>query len=432
MSRMRLVGTVLMALAACGGSAGAETISDAWRMARESNASFAAAQSESSAADASSAAAARQRWPVLRLTGSYAKLDQSPLLDIQTPAGEFRSPKIWRNDTLGLGSAEVSMPLFTAGRLSGSIAAARGESRAAAAQVRRAAADLELAVVETYLGVLRSRRALEVADSSFASLEAHAAAVRVMYEKEAVPRTDLLAAEVALANARQLQIRAANAVRIATAAYNRQVGQPLDRIPDLEEPRDEAATGSAADVAALTAQALGRRPELEALSESGAALERGAQAERALYWPQVALRAGYQHFDNQILDRQNVGMVGIGFEWRLFDSGQTAARAAALRHRARAAAHELEDARSAIALEVESAALALEEARARVRAASTAVDQAEENLRSARELYASGLGTNTLVLDAESLRVGALTNRDNALYDVQLARYQLRHASAGS
>ena len=93
-----------------------------------------------------------------------------------------------------------------------------------------------------------------------------------------------------------------------------------------------------------------------------------------------------------------------------------------------AVARQLEDARSLIALEVESAALNLDEATSRVAVAAEAVAQAEENLRMARELYSSGLGTNTQVLDAEALRVGALTNRDNARYDLQLARYQLRHA----
>ena len=67
-----------------------------------------------------------------------------------------------------------------------------------------------------------------------------------------------------------------------------------------------------------------------------------------------------------------------------------------------------------MALDVETAVLNREEAAARVGAAADAVAQAEENLRIARELYGSGLGTNTQVLDAETLRVAALTNRDNA------------------
>jgi outer membrane protein TolC len=69
-----------------------------------------------------------------------------------------------------------------------------------------------------------------------------------------------------------------------------------------------------------------------------------------------------------------------------------------------------------------------EDAAARIHAASTAVAQAEENVRIARELYSSGLGTNNQVLDAESLRVAALTNRDDAAFDVLVAEYRLERA----
>ena len=70
---------------------------------------------------------------------------------------------------------------------------------------------------------------LNVAESNVASLKAHADDVQVMYDKQAVAQSDVLGAQVALANATQQRLRAANALRLATAAYNRWVGQPLDR-----------------------------------------------------------------------------------------------------------------------------------------------------------------------------------------------------------
>jgi outer membrane protein TolC len=56
------------------------------------------------------------------------------------------------------------------------------------------------------------------------------------------------------------------------------------------------------------------------------------------------------------------------------------------------------------------------------------VAQAEENLRIARQLYGSGLGTNTQVLEAESLRIAAVRNRDDALLDQVVAAYRLQRA----
>ena len=167
---------------------------------------------------------------------------------------------------------------------------------------------------------------------------------------------------------------------------------------------------------------------MAALASLRESLEQSAKAERASALPQIALHAGYNHLDNQILDRENVSSVGVGIQWRLFDSGQVSARVAALRSRARAVGEQRQDLESRIRLEVEAASLNRDEAQSRVAASHSAVEQAEENLRAARELYGSGLGTNAQVLDSEALRTTALTNRDDAEFDLVLANYRLQRA----
>ena len=70
----------------------------------------------------------------------------------------------------------------------------------------------------------------------------------------------------------------------------------------------------------------------------------------------------------------------------------------------------------------------MEETRQRVAVTANAAEQAEENLRIARERYGAGLGTQTQLLEAESLRIRALTNRDDALLGAGLARLKLARA----
>jgi outer membrane protein TolC len=338
---------------------------------------------------------------------------------------------IWRHDGYAMAGADLSVPVWTSGRISGAIGAAAAGSRGATAQEIRSTSDLKLAVTEAYVAVFRARRALQVAESNVASLKAHRDDVQVMYDKQAVPQSDLLGAQVALANATQQRLRAANALHLATAAYNRWVGQPLDRAPDLEEPSTPPSVEAGEALDQLVAHAVERRPELAALSAQQERFEQAARSESAEGLPQVALHAGYSHYDNQILDRENFASIGIGFRWRVFDSGQLKARTGALRSRARAAAEQLADQRSLIALEVETAVFNRDEAAARIRVTADAVAQAEENVRVAKELYGSGLGTNNQVLDAESLRIVALTNRDDAAFDLLVARYRLQRAIGG-
>ena len=327
-----------------------------------------------------------------------------------------------------MAGANVSVPIWTSGKLSGAIGAATAGARGATAMEVRSTADLKLAVAESYIAVFRARHALEVADSNVASLKAHADDVQVMYDKQAVAQSDVLAAQVALANATQQRLRSANSLRLAGAAYNRWVGQPLDRTPQLDEPKTNAASASSDSLDSLIAQALQHRPELAAIQAQQEGLEQAARSERAQGLPQIVLQAGYNHVDNEILDRQNFASVGIGFQWRLFDSGQLQARTRALKSRAHAAEERLADLRSTVRLDVETAFYNHEDAAARIHAASAAVAQSQENVRIARELYGSGLGTNNQVLDAETLRIIALTNRDDAAFDVLVAEYRLQRA----
>jgi outer membrane protein TolC len=287
---------------------------------------------------------------------------------------------------------------------------------------------LKLEVAEAYVTVLRARRMLEAASSSVESLTAHVSDVQHLVDRELVPRSDLLAARVALADAEQTNVRAANAVEISQAAYNRRLGEPLTRAPQLDDKVSSDAALAATPVETLVQRAIDARSELKALAAQVAAFDSQSRAESGKRLPQLALTGGYTHFDNAILDRQNVSMVGVGVTWNLFDGGQTRNRAAALRIASRASQSRLEDLRSNIELEVRQAWLSVQEAQARVKASAEAVAQATENLRSSRELYGADLATNTQVLDAVTLRIRAVNNRDNALLDASLARIRLEYA----
>jgi outer membrane protein TolC len=156
-----------------------------------------------------------------------------------------------------------------------------------------------------------------------------------------------------------------------------------------------------------------------------------AKVERSRVLPQVSVSGGYNYLENQFLDDEEFAMAGVGFQWALFDGGQSRKRAAAMERSRRATEEQREDVESLIALQVRQSWLGVEETRQRVQVTAGAVDQAEENLRIARERYGAGLGTQTQLLEAETLRVQALNNRDNATLDAALARLRLARA-AGS
>jgi outer membrane protein len=270
---------------------------------------------------------------------------------------------------------------------------------------------------------------LEAAKANTASLTAHARDVEDMQRSGQVPRNDLLAAEVSLADAEQRQLQAETALEIARAAYNRQTGRPLDAAvelePDLPQIPGEALGGP---IDALVGRALANRDELKGLDANAAELAARSEATRAQARPQLSASGGYTALENAFLDRQEFWTIGIGVRWNLFDGGKTRHAADALNLQARAATEEHANLATSIELEVRSAWLNTRETARRVEVTQAAIMQAEENLRVVSSRYRNGEGTNTEVLDAEALRSLSRSNFDNARYDAALARFRLARA----
>jgi outer membrane protein len=405
----------------------AESLDDAWAMALRQDAVLAATRNQAQAAELDAQAARGQRWPTIAVTGGYTQLDDSPAFDFAWTGLPIQPPPLFEDDAFATGAATVTLPLFASGQISSSIAAAEAQARGASAQLQVATGDVRLAIAEAYVGVLRTRKAHAVAQSSVRTLEAVARDTASLFERELVPKNELLAAQVALADAQQNALRASNAAEVALAAYNRRLGAPMDRAVELDEhlatPGDPPGT-----LETLTEQALARRPELSAFDAQAEAYGQMARAERARVLPQVVLTAGYQYLENQFLDDDTVGLAGIGVRWALFDGGQARKRAAALDHTRHATERLRDDARSLVQLQVRQAWLGLREARLRVEVTAGAAGQAEESLRIAQERYSAGLGTQTQLLEAQTLHARAQQNRDDAGLDAQLSELRLARA----
>lgn len=367
----------MLALGAGGAPTRGETLADAWQLATAHDQSLVAARLDVEGAEATERAARGARWPALDASAGYTRLNASPELDVATPSRQFRSGPIFNNDQFVMGTVQAKLPLYAGGSISAGIDAARRGVAGAVESEHAVGADLRLAVAQAYVDVLRARRARDTADSSVTSLSSHVRDVANMVDRQLVSRSDLLAARVALANAEQARVRADNAVALALAAYNRYLGEPLDRSPQLDERLPLDPTPSGFTLGALIQRALETRSELKGFAAQAEQLAARSRAERGKSLPQLALTGGYTHFDNQILDREKFASVGVGFTWNLFDGGQAHHRADALATESRAAERRLADLRSRIELEVRQAWLDIREAQARVAATHEAVAQAD-------------------------------------------------------
>lgn len=406
----------------------AETLTDAWTKALRNDAGLAAAALELQAAQAGEKAARGARWPAVETGATYSRYAATPVLQVDAPGFAFRSPPIFDNNDAVVGFAQVTLPLYAGGSIGAAVDAAHSSVVAANAIELQTRADVKLGVAAAYFNVLRAGRALQAAQRTADALAAHYGDVGAMVERQLVSNADLLAARVALANAEQQRLRAANDLQLATARYNQKLGEPAERAVTLAESNEFDAGIDAVSLPGLLASALAQRSELTAVDAQAASRKAQARAELGKALPQLALVAQYSHVENTILDRQDLNSVAVGFKWNLFDAGQARNRAASLRRDAQAMQVRAQDLRSQIELQVREAWLSLQEARGRILATRDAVAAAEENLRTSRELYGAGLAANTQVLDAVALAISATNNRDDALLDAEFARLRLARA----
>jgi outer membrane protein len=402
-----------------------ETLEDAWRAAVAADEQVAAARCNVASASSTAAAAQAEMFPSFKMTGEYYALSDQPSFTANLPAPlpSLEMPFLNSNGVAVM--AMINQPVYTFGRITHGINASTEGVKAYQAQLGRTILDIKMNVAEIYIVVLRTRRMIEVVDSKVKSLEAHERDVANFFDKGSVPRNDLLAAQVALANARQEALQVHNMLEVANSAYNRALGRSLDAPVTLAEVQPSIFPD---DVAGLTQQALQNRPEITILSAQARSLREQAASLQAKRAPQVGLQGGYAALENDYIQPNGVGLIGLGVEWTPVDSGRTRHQATALMEKAEATVRQCRDTQSMIALEVRQKWLDLQTAIHRVEAVRQATAQADENLRVARDRYQHQVGTNTEVLDAETLRVQAYMNFYNSTYETLLAELRLRRA----
>lgn len=403
----------------------AETLEEGWERALAADNRLLAAKKDVEYSARRLDASEALRFPSLTLESSYTILNQSPAAALDNPLLPFSQIPMSEDKSLSY-SASLSLPLFTSGRISSGIAAAASGFRAELRNEMKTVLDLKLRVAESYIAVLRARHLVEVAESNVSSLVAYTRDVANFYDQGMITKNDLLAAQVELSDARQRFFQADNTLHIAKASYNRLTGRPLDGAVTLDELSAEPEKMPLSD---LTEIALGKRPELSSLEEQSKALRFQATQARSSVLPQLLFRGSYSYTENRYQVYEDLWSATLGLRWELFDGGSARHNAAALILKSESVEKQRADISSVIALQVRQAFLDLNETLMRIEVTREAMSQAEENLKVVKERYREGVGTNTEVLDAETLRVRSYSNYYNAVYDAVLSGIRLRYAT---
>ncbi|MBI1941661.1 MAG: TolC family protein [Acidobacteria bacterium] len=331
------------------------------------------------------------------------------LLNVPPPLDNFRT------------QFSASMPLYDFGRTARQIHDARLDSESAGQARRRTRQEVIFNVIEAYLNELLARESVRVSQAAVEMTKADLARAQARQEQGLTVPSDVLSAQVQLAQAQEDLIRAQNAGAIAHAALNVAMGFPEDAPTEIEGGLGEVAF-EVGELAGRQERALTVRPDY---LQAGLGKQRAVNGERLArseFLPQLDVFGSWEQDNQTFLARGgNNWTVGASLNFNLFDGGANRARLAQSHARRRQAEALAAQMASAVRFQVREAFLNLKAAGERVEVSREAAAQAEESLRIIQNRYEAGLTTITDLLRAETAHTSARKNFLNAIFDYRVS-----------
>ena len=214
--------TMALGQSAFAGATVALNLDDAMLRAFQTNPTVSIAQYELDSARASYNAARQSRG--ISITANHTT-QRGGYDDAQQAA-----PGLW---TKGIGnnhanSLSASLPIFTGGKLSGTIKQAKANYQYNEVGVQRTYNEMRSTVTDGYFNMLQADNIQKLSAESVTRLEDHLKNVQAQYDVGVVAKVDVLRSQVELANAKQTLIQAENAYQVSEANMNKIVGLPMD------------------------------------------------------------------------------------------------------------------------------------------------------------------------------------------------------------
>lgn len=312
-------------------------------------------------------------------------------------------------------SLNVRTPLFDQRQSRTRIAQAALQQQQVDASSNQVQQQIRFEVLRSYYAVLLAQAKKDVALEAVKMAAADVKRSRDRVEAGVAVTSDLLAAEVQLAEFRQQQIQAEGEIITATAALNTALGLPISTPQQISGTLLEKQFDPGEQEALLRA-ALQTRPDY---SRAGLTLREREQqtfGARGEMLPRVEVFTSVGVSARSFLTGSTDYVVGASVSFNLFDAGRKA-RLSQAQAAETVASLEQEHLANQIRLEVVRARQQFITARERLAVMQRVISQATEALRIVQDRYHEGLTTITEVLRAETALTQARTNVLAARYD---------------
>jgi outer membrane protein len=287
-------------------------------------------------------------------------------------------------------------------------------------------------VKEAFTNMNFARRLIRVQEQALDRAQLNLRSSQGFFEVGTRPKSDVVRAEVDVANARVAIIQARNAERLARVALNTAMGIPADTPTEVQD--NLVYQPLAIDRTQLIAKALAQRPEQRQANLVVSQAE--AQARRTVrdFFPDIvgtgfigAARADFNTAHGRA-DFNQIWEAALQLSWTLYDGGNRIARFREAKANVDGAVARMKASELNISRDVEQALMNVDEADQRIQAAQVAVASAQENFRLAQGRFDAGVGTILELTDAQLALTQALNTEAQALSDYRIAVVRLERA----
>ena len=410
------------------------TLGEAITMGLANNPRITAVQSQVDASEARVSQARSCFFPRLDISQSFNRTNPmwafgTKLNQEITTSEDFDPERLNVSDEIDnfAATVSVSVPVYDRGENWIELNQAKLDHEAFSLSADRIRQQVIVDIVISYFdALLAHENLLVVVHQTLETAKANLKMVRSRFESGLVVKSDLLRAEVRIAELEQQRLQAQSQVDVANTVLNAAMGIEIDRSFQLQTLLER--TSEKPDLLTTwISTSLENRPDLKKIRLQEIIAQKEVKKAKAAHLPGLYLLGSYDINSEDFGETGNNYTVGAIMRFNLFSGfdAQSKGKEADVR-RTQTMAQQLEQ---DIKVETRQAFLRAQSAYGCIGVAKAAVAQADEGLRVARDHYENGLSTIVNLLDAEVALQQARNNYLRSLHDFKVAMARLNLAA---
>jgi TolC family type I secretion outer membrane protein len=325
-------------------------------------------------------------------------------------------------------SFNLSWSVYDGGKTWSGYRQAQSGAEAASFGLIRAEQHVISQAAKRYVGLLLAVENREVVDQSLKTAQAHLKLIQDRHRTGLAVKSDVLRAQVRIADLEQQRLMADSRVQVAQAILYAVMGSEDAGPIEPQTPFDKCVLLEG-DLGHWVNLALSRRPDLKQLELEQVIADKAVRGSKSGHWPRLALQGNYEINSEDFSDSKDNYTVGAVLQLDLYSGQRTSSKVAVAKANLAGTRANYDGAILQVRVETQSAYYHAQSAWKSIAVARAAVDQADEGLRIVANRYSGGLLTIVDLLDAQVALQEARTQVFKALHDYKVARIDLALAS---